>query len=263
MFKDEHNQLKGINCVILGLFIMIVINSIVGIGTNGILAVIFKDVTNGLQPDDILMIDMIALGRGALLSIANILGPLLTWKQYLKQDIKAMGIKPFNIQQALLGALSAAMIVLLPYLYALFLHPQAIIKGEMDVMTVALILMSSINSATSVYFGKGYLMGCMRNTHKFWLVLLIPVLVEIVFYQTGVALLAINILTSLACGLMYMKTNDLSGALAFRLVFSLLSGLLALNSYDVYIMVMECVLCVGVCLYYYDGKHSKLMMEED
>ena len=105
-------------------------------------------------------------------------------------------------------------------------------------------------------------MGCMRNTNKFWLVLLIPTLVEVVFYNTGLSLMGINIITSLACGLMYMKTDDLSGAIAFRFIFSLFSGILLLNAYDLYIMIIEMALTALVCLYYYDWRHSLFLTKE-
>lgn len=262
MFKDENNQLKGINCVILGLFVMVIASTIMTFLANGALALSIKDISNGISDKDIQIINLVALGSGIIVAILNLVLPLVTWHRYLGQKLSQLGFKKIDGKELIKGALFAFLVVGIPYVWCNFFHQSGIVDGRLDLLSVGLILVSSLSSATSIYFTKGYLMGCMRNTNKFWLVLLIPVVVEVVFYNSGLELMALNIMTSLACGLMYMKSDDLSGAIAFRFIFSFLSGVFLLNAYDLYIMIIECVLSALVCLYYYDGKHSLFLRKE-
>ena len=258
MFKDESGQLKGINCVILGLFIMVIASTITNFLANGILALSVDDINE----NSIRVINLVSLGSGILVAILNLILPLITWSKYLKEDIKDMGFKKFNIIELIKGCIFALIVVVVPFIWCYFFHQEGLVEGSLNLENFLLILISSISSATSIYFSKGYLMGCMRNTNKFWLVLLIPTLVEVVFYNTGLSLMGINIITSLACGLMYMKIDDLSGAIAFRFIFSLFSGILLLNAYDLYIMIIEMALTAFVCLYYYDWRHSLFLTKE-
>ena len=72
MFKDENNQLKGINCVILGLFVMVIASTIMTFLANGALALSIKDISNGISDKDIQIINLVALGSGMIVAIMNL-----------------------------------------------------------------------------------------------------------------------------------------------------------------------------------------------